>query len=125
MTIACRRKPWIMAAIHDAVVALDVQSAFAEAGFDYVSYDPDLVSAPSEGALDDCSLVLLDQDFGWAQLKPLAEKARADRVPALILMYDENDRSIPAELSRAARLAKPFDTEKLVESMRRVSQAAP
>lgn len=115
MNATFARRPWAIGAIRDAVFALDVEGAFVDSGFDFVSFQPDLVSPEFLSSLPECRVVLIDQDCNWDDVLPLARLAQGHSIPVMVFYHDEEDRTVPEELSGALHLTKPFDTSRLLK----------
>lgn len=117
MNVTFAQRPWAIGAIQDAVFALDVEGAFVDSGFDFVNFRPDLMSPELLSTLANCRVVLIDQDYDWDQVLPLARLARGHAIPVMVFFHDEEDRTVPEELTGALHLTKPFDTTRLLKAV--------
>lgn len=117
MTLHGLQRPRIITCIHDAVVAMDVEAAFGEAGFDVLNIRAGATSGDLPSAFRNCSYVLLDQDIGWQDLVALAQPAQEQGIPVGLFIVDDKDDALPPELSGAKCWQKPFDTGTLVNEV--------
>lgn len=125
MTVHETHKPKIIASIHDAVVAVDVETAFGAAGFDVLNVRSNLSFGEMRSALRTCTFVLLDQDIGWEDLVTLGQRAQAHGIPVGLFVFDDAVDALPPQLAGALRWQKPFDTDVLVNDVRAASADAP
>ena len=119
MTDSSIDRPSVIAAIRDAVVLLDIETAFDAAGFSVLAYYPGETTDASLSRLNNCRGAVIDPDIGWSNVQPLMEMLRNKRIPALVFSYGEAENEMPDWVSNFPRVDKPFNTQSVVEMIAR------